>query len=633
VRRAARPLRSLSTLINKPTDDLVRHRAIWFGIVALLFLLAFNGEWRVGRDSAIYRGLGHHLATGRGYTFGIFASKTVYPGFPLLLAGIERVFGRGALAPLLVMLGLTAASMVMTYRLIALRYPQWMAVAVVALLGFNAWFIELSAELLTDVPFFLGVVLALYGWERLRLGRGPAAPSAGAGPPAAAPVGWRRFAVPAAYLLVGLVIAASTRPTFWILAIAWGAAGVWGLARGRRRKLNLAILAAMAVIAVAFVLLDPRTSGFHPLGGGAEHEVVQRLRNAGATLRENVPSFLHETFPEAFFGAEMPGVLAVITIFIAIAPALLLLARGHVLWGLFILATVAATLLTSVVPRYYLMVMPLLLLGWLLVLTEIAHRIPPRFHHALLIAGFAAVMVPNIARGVRVIADQRYRDPGHLKEWADEIRMARLIEQTLPPGARVLGPGAAIMSYFSDRQVYMAREIIPKSNNLTDVPRFLAAQHIEYAVFPSAMYNRTEWLIGELMNRGVIVPLERVAATDEMVLATVDIDLPPDGSSWRKLPETDAATIERVRELPTRTEKRDEALERAAAKVRREAKAAKARKEERERTTMGYIWRAATTPLEESPATAPAGAAATTGPSRPRTGARTTTPSGARGGR
>src|SRR5688572_28217251 len=214
---AAPPLAPLSTLINKPTNDFVRQRAIWFGIVALLFLLAFNGEWRVGRDSAIYRGLAHHLATGRGYTFGIFGSKTVYPGYPLLLAGIEKVFGRGALVPLIVTLALTAASMVMTYRLIALRYPQWMAVGVVVLLGFNSWFLELSAELLTDVPFFLGVVLALYGWERLRLGRGPAPPAAAPGdvpastsapvPSAAPPRGWRRFVVPVAYLLVGLVIA------------------------------------------------------------------------------------------------------------------------------------------------------------------------------------------------------------------------------------------------------------------------------------------------------------------------------------------------------------------------------------------------------------------------------------------
>jgi hypothetical protein len=40
--------------------------------------------------------LGHSLATGQGYTFGEFGSKQVYPGLPLLLAWLEKVFGLAA---------------------------------------------------------------------------------------------------------------------------------------------------------------------------------------------------------------------------------------------------------------------------------------------------------------------------------------------------------------------------------------------------------------------------------------------------------------------------------------------------------------------------------------------------------
>src|SRR5438128_4414609 len=95
-----------------------RWRWGFFALVGVLMVLAFNGQWRVGRDSAAYRGLGHQLATTGKYIFrdkkpfhnsqdaltlpspGVpgEGSKpnlagysdqqdTRYPGMPLILAG------------------------------------------------------------------------------------------------------------------------------------------------------------------------------------------------------------------------------------------------------------------------------------------------------------------------------------------------------------------------------------------------------------------------------------------------------------------------------------------------------------------------------------------------------------------
>src|SRR5215213_9667391 len=79
-----------------------RFRWVYFAFVGLLILLAFNGQWRVGRDSAAYRGLAHQLATTGKYVFRDKQTHTTYsdqqdmryPGLPLLLAAVEKLFGR-----------------------------------------------------------------------------------------------------------------------------------------------------------------------------------------------------------------------------------------------------------------------------------------------------------------------------------------------------------------------------------------------------------------------------------------------------------------------------------------------------------------------------------------------------------
>src|SRR5262245_32879713 len=48
------------------TRWIVRYRRILFGIAAFFLLVTFNGIWLIGRDSSLYRGLAHNLATGRG---------------------------------------------------------------------------------------------------------------------------------------------------------------------------------------------------------------------------------------------------------------------------------------------------------------------------------------------------------------------------------------------------------------------------------------------------------------------------------------------------------------------------------------------------------------------------------------
>ena len=80
--------------------------------------------------------------------------------------GLEKCFGLAAWPGIIVMHLIAFGCLVFTYKLVRLRFPQWLAVIVTFTVGINGWFVELTDELLTDIPFVL-CLLALYGWERL----------------------------------------------------------------------------------------------------------------------------------------------------------------------------------------------------------------------------------------------------------------------------------------------------------------------------------------------------------------------------------------------------------------------------------------------------------------------------------
>src|SRR5689334_14835956 len=126
------------------TEHIVRNRRVYWIILAVVYLFAFNGQWRVGQDSALYRGLGHSLASGQGYTFSAFSARQILPGYPVVLAALEKLFGHGDLPPILLMQLTALGVLFFTYKLVRLRFPEWVAIIVTFAVGMNGWFLELS---------------------------------------------------------------------------------------------------------------------------------------------------------------------------------------------------------------------------------------------------------------------------------------------------------------------------------------------------------------------------------------------------------------------------------------------------------------------------------------------------------
>ncbi len=551
-----------------------RHRKLLFMIAVSVMLTAFNGQWIVERDTAMYRGLGHTLATGQGYTFGEFASSVIYPGLPLILAGLEIVFGDTALPAIILMNLMALAILVITYRLVRLHFAEWIAVAVTVGVALHARLVQGAQEIMTDVPFLLGVMLFLYGWERLVLrmrNERERMNDEGRLSSSLIPHPSSLF-TPLAYLIPGLLLALSMRPTFWILAMAWGLVCVWGVIRGPR-KFYATCLLLVFLVGVAFFFFDPRTRGFNPLGGGYESHFLEKLTRARATLGRNLPIFFSRQFSEGFFNGRFGfGITQAITVAL-IGSTYFLFRRGLVLWGLLILCTIGVTLLVEVVPRYYLMILPVLMVAYVLAWGALANWAGPKWAPWVFTAGVVLFVTPNMVRIVGFVYDQHWRDPGGRIEWQRSIVSAEMIKEYVPEGSAALAPGASIASYLSGRDVYMAREIFPEQEDIADYPRYLAAKGIEYAIWPPHKIRDREGLIAEMMDRGVIVPTGVLTRDMGLTLATVEIVVPPEGVDWRDHPLTEYEWVTTTRRGPTSDQiRRQQRLKREAyeARLRRE---------------------------------------------------------------
>lgn len=532
-------------LRNRVTDAIARFRLAFFIGIGVLYVLGFNGRWRVGQDSAIYRGLALSLAHGEGYQFGEWAPKQIYPGFPYLLAAVERMLGPAHPTPSLaeqqrllgpspattasVMIALVSAvlALIVTYRLIRLNYETWVATTITCGVATNAIFLQHAHELLTDVPFLLGVVTALYGWELLKRAQGGSA-----------------HVVATLLAVVGLVIAALLRPTFWILAIAWAAVCVWGLIRGPRRFHAICLVVLLGIWGTTLAM-NPR---------GYESEAMQLLPQAASNFGGKLYDILRNQLPAAVFGEQLAP-FSVLGSLLALGSTLLLL-RRHTLWVLMVFGTFCVTMILSAEPRYYLMVIPVLLLGWLMMTLRLCRKVPSFWGEVILVASLCIITLNNLSASVGFFIEQRRGDfMTHYKkgEYVPLLEICEHIRRHAKPGDDVLGPTGAIMSVFSGVHVWSQREALPNGEG-PHVPEQIARREFDLVVFPATVYRSKEPIIARLMDRRIILPLKLVARGSKgMYLATAKVTIPT--TDWRRLPrgwrpDPDLSTTKPVKKKP-----------------------------------------------------------------------------------
>jgi hypothetical protein len=308
--------------------------------------------------------------------------------------------------------------------------------------------------------------------------------------------------------------------------------------------------------------------GFQPLGGGYEQFAFSRLTNPHDYLEvgQGAWKILIDYLPSAFLGQGVFPLNLPVSLILLVSAGFMI-RRGLVLWGVLILATFLGTVFTSAMPRYYLMVMPLLMLGWLLTLVRASCWIPSRRGaQALLLAGLSLVTVSNLVAQVGFIFEQRsipFHDAYKNGKYKPTLRLAELIRAQARPGDRILGPHGPILTYLSGASVLTERELFPwpAEHHPERYPQLLAHAGLDLVVFPASIFRDKEPRIARLMERRLIRAVRVVAGEPDLYLAEPRIVIPP--VDWRQLPkgwrpDSDLApTTQKIKKKkPTTTPKR-----------------------------------------------------------------------------
>ncbi len=415
-----------------------RHRYAIFAAVLLLYLACFNGLWRPDPDSALYLTIGRNLALGNGYAYQGQPQHLVFPGLPVALGGLFKIFNQSApRAALILMLMAGVAALALTYRVFLLHSDRGTALVMTLAMATTRIFYRSCFEILTDLPFLVGVLAFLAGFEAIVHPRRTPAGTACAR--------WFDWVL----LIVGLGLAVLMRPVMWALVLSIVAALIVSLLRGNSRRPQILVCFALVIIAAAcFYWMDPRRGGGSVAMGDYESEIVKTVlphfqQFLHRSISEFLPRFFEASAAQAIFGTRIgPGLNSLAGVFVI--GATIWLFRVRPLWGIWVFM-VLLLMFTVVKPldRYFLPVLPLLLFAWWRALVWIDHRMSrpwsDRVFLFLLCVGFGT----NFARIGQLFVEQHRRPFLQYCEdgtFASLDQVTRLLNSQVAPRSWVLAP-------------------------------------------------------------------------------------------------------------------------------------------------------------------------------------------------
>jgi hypothetical protein len=418
-------------LFKGPSD---RKVWTWIGIIAILtvYAAAISPHWWIGHDSALYLTLARNLADGRGYTLAGQPHTHVPPGFPLFLAGLNKMGAGGFLALNSVMCLLGLATLALVFLLLRrLVHRDW-AFVLTVVLGLSNEMLQRSGEILSDVPFMLLVTAALLlcyrGWAKDR----------------PAPLVWE---------LASLLLVACCWFRAAGLPLVLGA--VLGLALAARGKARLraaanaaavcTLLAVCLVMAYQYIQADAQPTA------GSYTGSLKRLLADKSVLQLLAQTLAH------FYAASgqlsrllvvqrLPLWLCMILWVVPIAWGMVLrMKRGDFIGPITVAVYVAGLSMASALPRtrYFLPIAPLLLLylveGWAWLVSRVTRKpIVASFWGAGLMIVLLAFNLPLVGRNIY----QKHRHDAFASQqdgkWRDSIAAGEFLSAMAPIDGNVL---------------------------------------------------------------------------------------------------------------------------------------------------------------------------------------------------
>ena len=412
-----------------------RRRTWLFAGIAALMLLGFNGQWRIGPDSAIHVTVARNLAEGAGPTHPTGLDQTVQPGLAWLTALTFHLFGTDRFAAIdALMLLCAAGTLALTYWVMRLHFDRRTAVIVVCMLAVNETFYRYGYHVLTDMPFLLGLMLLLLGAEWMQRGQ----------------KGWQVYAGFILMLLAILVMAAFRSIVLTVLA----AGGLWVIYRMIRGPSRLPYV-GMAVTAGGAWLIAWLIIGGGPAKDEAKAMALFTDQTFGETLHrvifENGPALLTENLPEAMFGADLGPWLGTPLAVLAIVFGIGLFKRQP-FWGLLVLVFVVQWLVLITTDRYVLVIMPLLALVWWQLICRVANQGKQPASRWAAVAMLVLWFGPNLATVGEFILEQRARPfPARYAhgQYAALRDVAQALNALHEPGDVIIADNAPQLTYLT----------------------------------------------------------------------------------------------------------------------------------------------------------------------------------------
>jgi 4-amino-4-deoxy-L-arabinose transferase-like glycosyltransferase len=448
-------------------------------VVAALYMASVSDRWAIKYDSALYLGLGQSLADGRGMEFNGRQWGAIPPGLPLVIAASDRLFGPHYwplnLFERLCALGVVLVSFLILRRLVQqlpepLR-PGLLAGTIVAV-AFSAQLFTNALAILTDTPFTLLMLLGLYAFVRGR--ENP----------------WLWYSLGTAALMAATL----TRLVGVIFLAGAAAAALAEALRSRSRRQALAAAATTliggAVVAACVLALRAHRGAdtLDYLTAASEHSdflSAGKWQAVGIALTR---------LPDAMIASLLDQRLRYLDV--ALAAVILaglwtaLRARQYLVIFPTVLYIAALTGLSpsSVSPRYFLPLMPIMAYGLVLGARTLAPWLMkarllrrPETAVAVMAALCVAFCVPKIGREIYRQHHPRFYEIYDSGQWLGCVESAAYLRTVGPaPADRVLGPWSRVTHYLSGVLVALNK----------DPPRCLDIQHyaqIEPEVFLAAV--------------------------------------------------------------------------------------------------------------------------------------------------
>ena len=181
----------------------------------------------------------------------------------------------------------------------------------------------------------------------------------------------------------------------------------------------------------------------------------------------------------------------------------------------------------STVPRYYLMVLPVLWAGWLCGVLWAARKLFVHPNNRGIFTGvtLGLVFACNVGHCVKLVVEQRSRPFLHWYEhgmYEPVAATAEVLRRGTEPGETTIGPFAPVMSYLSDRRVLGRRELeIESVTGMAARAEVVRDSDAQWMVFPHNVYEKKDKPLYRLTRIGVVAPTNE---SDEQALPVGEFD-------------------------------------------------------------------------------------------------------------